>query len=213
MPGFDVGFKSIYSCGADESEGTISSGYKGAPKSSLRHTVETARKNRFELSVNATMIRTSSGTVNFPMDISLACMSIDRPTLRVQKERVWNGADYINVPLRGEYDPIQAVLYEVLRDGSTKGKAIANWTMESVLSWWTNSSFNFQHSRTAFRDARRATVVIKQLNGAGDPIWAYRLHNCWPEIVSPDSLSYKSSDIATTAVTLSFDKVEEAINF
>ena len=117
--------------------------------------------------------------------------------------------------MRGEYDPINATIYEILRDdGNAEGHiAIANWTLESILSWWTNSSFSFRHSRPGFNFARRVTAVIKQLNGVGAPVWSYKLHNCWPEIVNPDNLSYKDSDIAKVQVTLNFDKVEEAIDF
>jgi len=202
MPGFNVGhFFGECEDGAP--------GLNGAP-SIVPNVTETARRHRYELILSSLPGNRAADSIFFPLIVPLACESLDRPTMRIQKERVWNGADYANVPLRGEYDPINVTLYEVLRDDDSA--PIANWTLESVLSWWTNSSFSVIHSRPGFATSRRVTATIKMLNGLGNPIWAYRLHRCWPEVISPDSLTYKNSEIATVALTLNFDKVEEAID-
>lgn len=158
----------------------------------------------------------ASFTRLLPFIVTLSCESIDRPNLRINTERVWNGADYINVPLRGEYDPITVSLYEITKDiPSQRGnrpvdfRAISNLTAESILSYWTNTTFDFKQSRNNYPDARRATVSIYQLNGLGEIIWGYKLYRCWPETVSPETLDYRDSDIAKTRLTLHFDKVEE----
>ena len=192
MPGFNLGTDFPGSC-------HDGSGLTGA-ESLLPNTTETARRHRFRLTISTEAIQGSN--VFLPDIVQIACESIDRPILRISKERVYQGADYINVPLRGEYDPVVAVFYEV--EGFD-----TDITVKALMAWWTASSFDFVNSKPGRPEDRRANVVIEQLNGVGDPIWTYILHRCWPEIVSPDNLSYKSSDVAKTQLTLNFDKCEE----
>jgi hypothetical protein len=197
MPGFNVGRF------FDDCNGV---GLVGNPNF-LGNGTETARRHRFRLSVSPL-----AGVTDFQLIIPIACEQIDRPTLRIQSETVWNGADFSRVPLRGEYEPITATFYEIIQDSSASVSSTTedySLTLEALLQWWTNASFSVQHSRSGFEAARRVDVLIEQLNGTGGTIWAYHLLRCWPHIMNPDSLSYKDSEISKIQVTLNFDKVIE----
>ncbi len=192
MPGFDLG--RIFS----DCNGVGLSG----EQSFISNTIETARLNRFIF---------ATSDVNFPIDVEVACEYIERPVARVQKERVWNGADYTNVPLRLEYDPISIKFYEILRDSNSE--AYLNYSAQVISNWLSRSSFDSKNSRQGFARHRRISAFIMQLNGLGETIWSYKLLRCWPEIITPDALNYKVSDISKVQILLNFDKVIETREF
>lgn len=221
MPGFNLGY-AFTSGSCTQQTITVPDGRGGTKQvtvgtaglignsSDLGNTRETARQHRFKLSVTEL-----PGVTDFSKIVMVACEKIDRPVMRIQSETIWNGADYARVPLRGEYDPVNATLYELLRDSGSSSQIFSdrNMTLEALLQWWTNASFSFKHSRSGFTQARQVDVLIEQLNGTGGTIWAYRLLRCWPQILNPDSLDYKNSDISKVQVTLNFDKVIELTDF
>lgn len=192
MPGFDLG--RIFS----DCNGVGLSG-ESRP---ISNTIETARLNRFIFTMS---------DPNFPLDVEIACEYIERPIARVQKERVWNGGDYINVPLRLEYDPISIKFYEILRDSNDE--AYLNYSARAISDWLSKASFNSKNSRQGFARHRRISTRIMQLNGLGEIIWTYKLLRCWPEIITPDALNYKISDISKIQISLNFDKVIETREF
>lgn len=194
MPGFNLGYD-FFAFKCSDGPGIV-----GGEDSVLPNNLETSRRHRFLLTINSLAV----DGINIPKNVTIACESIGRPNLRIIKERVWQGADYINVPLRGEYDPIDVELYELVNTDNDKVE-----TLEAVVSWWKNSSFDFRGSNPAKPDKRRIIVTIAQLNGLGVPIWEYRLWRCWPEVITPDRLSSRDSDISKIKLALSFDKLEE----
>jgi hypothetical protein len=99
MPGFNVGrfFDDCNGVGLVGNRNFLGNG------------TETARRHRFRLSVSPL-----AGVTDFQLIIPIACEQIDRPTLRIQSETVWNGADFSHVPLRGEYEPIGAATEDAM---------------------------------------------------------------------------------------------------
>lgn len=196
----------------------------GSNNSSLPNNLETARSNRFRLSLSIP-IETGKGPILEPSGfVTLACESITRPVRIINEEKVYNGADYINVPLRPQYEPIDAVFYEILSNNSDVEKPITdivgpglavannvehNLTVEEIMLWWTRGVFDAGGSRTTYQASRRTTVIISMLDGQGRSIWTYMLHRCWPKSIAPDPLDNKNSNILKTKVTLVYDKLTE----
>lgn len=203
MPGFNVGIK-VPGCNiqAPSFEDDI-----------LSNTVETARSNRFKLLIT-TPVGSINGNAFSDRKVSLSCETISRPSVRIEKELVYNGSDYINVPLRAKFDPIELVLYEILSDSNgiltaDQSAVTYNKTAFNVLTWWVGGVFNHYRSRTAVPSARRSTVEILMLNGAGYITWGYRLHRAWPEFIEPSGSDYKSGAISKIKMTVCYDKLEE----
>jgi hypothetical protein len=154
-----------------------------------------------------------------PLDkqyFELACQSISRPSPRAIVERVWNYVNYINVPLRQEYDTITAVFYELFDDTAARvvdysdpdapvTSMYTSITAKQIFSWWTNTVFDVYELKTHHPIARKSTVVIEQLDGYGKKVWSYKLFNCYPMTLIPGTLDNKSGDIAKYEIMLSYD--------
>jgi hypothetical protein len=208
MPGFDIGkeFDDCYSIFGFGNNGIALSGQRAfvGPNTS-----ETARNNRFRISIYLNAANAEVSEV-----VSFACETIDRPIIKTVKEAVWNGADFMHVPLRqAPYDPITVVLYEIVKDYISTSFLFnapgRNITVAEMLKWWTNGVFDPSSSRTAYPEARRTTVSIEMLNGIGDVIWEYNLLRCWPEMIQGSSMNHTSSDISRTTLSLSFDRIAQ----
>ena len=204
MPGFNIG-KSLPGCNLQ---------FGNDASNLLPNTIETARSNRYSLII--TIPAAFGGEAPFSNRlVSLSCESISRPIVRIEKEQVFNGSDYINVPLRAKYEPVELSLYEIVKPGGGSDEPIDtvnsyNLTAESVFKWWTNGVFDYRRSRVTFPESRRTTVDILLNGGAADsPIWAYRLYRAWPEAIMPANLDYKAGAILRTALTIVYDKYEE----
>jgi hypothetical protein len=208
MPGFKIPI-GIFSdnCNFDDIGNVI--------ESELPHNIEPARSYRFRLRIpyNDSFQLYSDGFI--PPSLSeikgieyfdLACESIDRPVPRMLTERVWNGANYINIPLRLEYDPINVSLYEIITDDEENPR---NITSEVIYKWWTSTVFDIIRLKSHPPEFRRQDIVIEHLNGLGKIIWTYILHDCYPLIVNPSQLSYRTNEIATTQLQLNFDAAEQ----
>jgi len=203
MPGFDIGrqFENCSDLALPENARSFAGSYN----------VETARNNRFRISLEAVGIGLHiSDTTEF------FCESIDRPTRKIVKETIWNGADFMHVPLRqAPYDPINIVFYETLQDNDDEGafgygSAATNLTVADLLDWWTRGVFSAENSRVHFPNSRRTTIRIEHLTGTDQVLWQYDLFRAWPEVIQSSQLNHSVSDISKTTVSLSFDRVIES---
>lgn len=194
MPGFNIPNFKFGNCDQEHKDELISS-------SDLPHNLETARGHRFVLRLFTGVDESLSSDPN--NYFQLACESIDRPSPRMITERVWNYSNYVNVPMRLEYDPISISFYEVVGD-QDKDKPI-NITSSRIFEWWTRTVFNFNTLVTHFPKARKGKVSITQTDGFGNTIWTYLLLNCYPLSIIPDTMNYNSNDISRTQVLLNFD--------
>ena len=178
------------------------------PTPGISNAVDTNRKCRFMFTISKTIADSAPDQRIF----QAACEYIDRPTLKISKELVWQGADYINVPMRGSYDPITVVFYEVI-DNDTIIQEQFPWfrnvTTKVVQSWWSRYVYDFKRSRNLPASKRDLEVNISMLDGLGRKLWSYYLLRCWPESVIPDTFSAGEADISRVKLLLSFDKVYE----
>lgn len=208
MPGFNLGnFGNGIGCTNAIGDGA---------SSIVPNTLETARRHRFVARITFPPgYGFNIGGFFAAEPLLIACESIERPTSRIITERVWNGADYINVPLRVEFDPIAIVLYEITIDSIRDQRPVANVDLgaKAALRWWTKGAFDYQNSRMNFPAARRIPIDIYALNGVGGIIWSYKLLHCWPEVIIPDGFDYKSSEIAKIRLTVQFDKAIQQLAF
>lgn len=204
MPGFNIG-KDLPACNVQIGDNS---------NNIIPNTIETARSNRFELSLS---IPVSGSRVRAPFGdkiTTLACETISRPIVRIEKESVYNGADYINVPLRAKYEPIEVSIYEILNDSLASSLGIPSFNeynriAEETLIWWTRGAFDPYGSRVTYPQSRRTVATITMLSSTGTPIWYYNLHRAWPEAIMPDGLDYKTGSISKLKMTLVFDKLHE----
>ncbi len=204
MPGFNIGVN-LPGCNVQT---------PGFEDDILSNSIETARSNRFNLLIT-TPVGSVNGNAFSDRKISLACETISRPIVKIEKELVYNGSDYINVPLRPKFEPVEIVLYEIINDPLSKSLNISqgaesyNKTAFNVLSWWVGGVYNYTRSRANAPNARRSTVDITMTDGAGFPIWGYRLHRAWPESIEPTQLDYKTGSISRIKMVVCYDKYEE----
>lgn len=197
MPGFNIG-STLNGCSikfGDDSKNIIS------------NAIETARTNRFELSLSIPIKNARTNKIVFSDNIvTLSCQSITRPIVEIEKEVVYNGADYINVPLRAKYSPVNVVFYEIL---SGKIPNEINATASDIVSWWALGAWNRKSSRTTYPESRRTTASISMLTGIGTLVWKYTLHRCWPETITPTILDYENGSISKIELSLVYDKFME----
>lgn len=199
MPGFNIG-KVLSGCNLQ---------YGTDQNDFLPNTIETARSNRFEL----ILIPPNVGPLLFDSRVAFACESISRPVVRSEKEQVFNGTDYINVPLRVKYEPIEITLYEILKPTShgnpDETSDAYNLTALDMWDWWTQSVFDPNKSRMTYPNSRRSTIQITMFSGAGALCWSYELYRAWPEAIVPSGLDYKTGAISKLVLTVSYDKYKE----
>lgn len=200
MPGFNIPNFSFGGCDTE-----ISSEIQD---SQLPNNLETARSYRFRLriliaSTFENIVETPSESLENRRYFELACESIDRPSPKALTERVWNYANYINVPLRQEYEPINVTFYELLV-GDNPG-TVVNTTAKQVFGWWTNTVFDIYNLRTHYPNTRKSTVLIEQLDGLGNAVWNYKLFNCYPITLIPDTLNHNNNNISKLQILLNYD--------
>jgi len=198
MPGFNIG-RILNGCNIK---------FGNDSKNIISNTIETARTNRFELSLSIPINNARiNKTVFSDKIVTLSCQSITRPIIEIEKEVVYNGADYINVPLRAKYSPVNVVFYEIL-SGSDPTNEI-NATASDIVFWWTQGAWNRRSSRTTYPESRRTTASISMLTGIGTLAWKYTLYRCWPETITPTILDYENGSISKIELSLVYDKFME----
>lgn len=202
MPGFNINI-------SDEcSNKNSTAGYTGPYPN-----VETARQHRFRFTV-----------LDPVKDILLYAYQATRPVVEIDKMTMHRGFDEIYLPGKRRWSPIEITFYEVVLGNTTSTSpdkyaqtANLNTTAELLYKWHSGSAsnpniglININNSRLTGNAAKiRYQCQFEMLNGAGQPIWKYKLHGCWPSKVSPSAINYSSNEISEIAVTIEYNKAEE----
>jgi hypothetical protein len=70
----------------------------------------------------------------------------------------------------------------------------------------TDYNSEISKTRTGGTATEFSTILVEQLNQAGDVVYEYTLNNCWPQDISTIDLSYDSTDtLEEFTVTWSYD--------
>jgi hypothetical protein len=70
----------------------------------------------------------------------------------------------------------------------------------------TDYDSEISKTRTGGTATEFSTILVEQLNQAGDVVYEYTLNNCWPQDISTIDLSYDSTDtLEEFTVTWSYD--------
>jgi hypothetical protein len=80
--------------------------------------------------------------------------------------------------------------------------------LEDLQREYGTTDYNSETSktRTGGTATEFSTILVEQLNQAGDVIYTYTLVNCWPQDISTIDLSYDSTDtLEEFTVTWSYD--------
>lgn len=203
MPGFNIPNQYTPNCGENNVNGEASGAFTvDAPFAGPAHLSETARKHRYRLEILGPLGQYSMGGST---GILMFLEKCTRPTPEVDEIVIHNGQDEIYRPGKHRWSPVEFTFYEKTRGNDVQVDEAA----ELIYQWWGQTMINLNTSehRTPTDYYRRAH--LQMLDGVGNPIWTYYLHDCWPQKVSPIDLSYSDSDIATITVTLRFNKAEE----
>jgi len=197
MPGFNIPQISV-GC-HDDNAFTEPPAFAGAD-----FAIESARKHRYKLELMQT-----NGTQLFGDDASgilLYCYKASRPSPELDEIVIHNGQDEIYRPGKNRWKPINLTFYETL--GGDLGNFYDNCT-ELMYNWWSSIMLDLQTSSHAVPENYLARGQLSMLDGVGNSVWNYHLLDCWPVKVEPSELSYASTDIADTSVTLRFQKAVE----
>jgi hypothetical protein len=80
--------------------------------------------------------------------------------------------------------------------------------LENLQKEYGTTDYNSGTSktRTGGTATEFSTILVEQLNSAGDVVYGYTLENCWPQDISTIDLSYDSTDtLEEFTVTWSYD--------
>jgi len=178
----------------------------GGPIPGPAYTVETARKYRYRLEV-LEPFGAYSGSGN---GILLFLEKCTRPTPEIDEITIHNGQDEIYRPGKQRWAPVEFTFYEVLRGGDSLGIGEqVSEASERMYAWWGQVMIALTDSRHGSPIDYYKRAQLQMLDGVGSPVWTYYLHDCWPQKIAPIELAYSDTEIATTSVTLRFNKAEE----
>ena len=80
--------------------------------------------------------------------------------------------------------------------------------LENLQKVYGTTDYNstISKTRTGGTQTDFSTILVQQLDQAGNPIYSYTLNNCWPQDISTIDLSYDSTDtLEEFTVTWSYD--------
>jgi len=80
--------------------------------------------------------------------------------------------------------------------------------LENLQKVYGTTNYNSETSKTfaGGTQGEFSTILVQQLDQAGNPIYSYTLVNCWPQDISTIDLSYDSTDtLEEFTVTWSYD--------
>ena len=84
---------------------------------------------------------------------------------------------------------------------------------ETALHAWLNTVFAFDNDSGASQftmgdcdEEYKRQITLTMLDGSGNTMETWLLHNCWPQSTNFGDLDYSSSDTADIEVTVRFDR-------
>jgi hypothetical protein len=193
MPGFNIPAESCL----DENAFKESSAYTGPG-----HLSETARKHRYLLEVFEPMEGKGADS-----NLLMYLEKCTRPTPEIDEIVIHNGQDEIYRPGKNKWNPLEFTFYEKL-SGSEPG-SFRNAAAENLYNWWAKSMIILSDSKQGKPQDYYKNAYLQLLDGVGNPVWTYKIYDCWPQKITPAQMSYSESEISTIVVTLRFNKAEE----
>lgn len=170
--------------------------------------VETSRSNRFILSLFTHGIDNDTFGQLGKENILIHLQKCSRPSPEIDEIIIHNGQDEIYRPGKNRWKPIEFTFYEVLKDLDDSLLYNDNMTASRLFKLWSNNTINLNQSK--IRGPRYVSNAnLSLLNGAGYPVWQYKLYRCWPSKIDSSQLDYSSKDINTISVTMKYDKAIE----
>ncbi len=198
MPGFNIPLRPEVVSGIERFGGPV--GNPAGPS----NVIETARTYRFELQslkpleyVNPSLLWNVK--------------SIKRPSLQFDEIVIHSGQDEIYRPGKSKWQPVDIVFYEPISYGNR------SLLSGGVYAWWAGrmtDATNSTQRRAGIMTPNATTgfyfnAQIDMRDGEGRVVWSYILYECWPISVTPGDLDYGSTDLATTTVTLRYNRAGE----
>lgn len=190
MPGFNIPAESCL----DENAFKEDAAYTGA-----NHVIETSRSHRYLLEIFEPM----EGKGNTLLYLE----KCTRPSPEFDEIVIHNGQDEIYRPGKNKWGPLEFIFYEVLR-GNEPG-SFKNSVAENLYEWWAKTMIILSDSKQGKPQDFYKNAYLQLLDGVGNPVWSYKIYDCWPQKISPSQLSYSESEIATISISLRFNKAEE----
>lgn len=136
-----------------------------------------------------------------------------RPKVEFDKITIHNGQDEIYRPGKSRWQPITMTFYEAVY-GKQKGsfqvaEAIYQWYSRLVARFNNETRGNYSSIRRASDYEKNMQIAIE--DGYGRALRRYNLYGCWPTSVSPDELSYSTSDLSRIEVEVCYNRATEEI--
>jgi hypothetical protein len=194
MPGFNIPAESCL----DEDAFQEDSIYSGSNNLS-----ETARNHRYLLEVFEPMEGKGKDS-----NLLMYLEKCTRPTVEIDEITIHSGQDEIYRPGKNKWTPIEFTFYEKLR-GNAPG-SFKNAAAENLYNWWAKSMIILQDSKQGKPRDYYKNAFLQMLDGVGNPVWTYKIYDCWPQKITPSQISYRESEISTISVILRYNKAEEA---
>lgn len=148
--------------------------------------VEPKRKNRWKV--------TFSGS-GFGPNVTANATDISRPTATFDEVEVHRGESIAYFAGKPRWDPI-SIDFDDSLDNNT-----ANEIYAQVARQFDTTTLAVAKDASAYK----FTTVLELTDGEGNVIEKHTLYGCWVQKVTPDQLSYQSSDAAKLSVEIRFD--------
>lgn len=171
-------------------------GEERGPNRAPPNEVETLRTNRWFFQIDPVAGR----------PFQFYAQSCSRPTPEIDEIAISHGQDTIYRPGRYVWNPIEFSIYEAYSNGGPRRRSPSELAIGDLYRWWGTTMIAKSDYRQGTLSDFLATATVEMLDGIGDPVWKYRLFNCWPSKISPSELNYADSEIATVTVTLRYDR-------
>lgn len=156
---------------------------------------EVARSHRWRVFING-------GAPSISKEILLAAKDATRPSVDIDTITYHHKSNQIYMP--GKYkwpDTVDIVFYEYVNS------SLLDQTASEFFNYWSSQVYDLQ-TNNIINNYKRI-VLVNMLDGLGNVVYDYILEGAWPSKVSPSSLSYTTSDLATTKVSFRYDLVSE----
>lgn len=188
MPGFSVQSPKPSASCSDAFIGTLNDKQL---KSGPQLTTDTARSYRYYFECY----------MGSDINLFLMLEKCGRPTLEQDKMVIHYQTEEIYRPGKYRWAPINMVFYEQVKD---RFNVIAD-----MMYKWRSKIIDFDNSVINTVDNYYSQGMLSMTDGYDEPIWNYRLYDCWPSKITPSEMDYSASNICKMDIELSYNKAEE----
>tara|TARA_R110000751_G_scaffold92334_2_gene180759 strand:+ start:1376 stop:2074 length:699 start_codon:yes stop_codon:yes gene_type:complete len=185
------------------------------------NTDEFARNHRFTLERLMPLRSPMAGAPN--TTILLNIEKCTRPSVEFDEIKIHSGQDEIYRPGKHRWNPIEFTFYERVGGKTSPGFVVnepgPNLAAQAIWNWWggelggpigeASTLLDWKKSRQSAPNQYQFDAQINMINGLGQPVWTYTLHECWPLKVSSTDLNYADTELSRTTITLRFNRAVE----